>query len=237
MESSLTPDMLRKIALSLDRDSLLNLSRTNKAINDMLYRNPRFWAEKIKRDYPDAIIPTNVLQNLNHDPKLLYEYLSDLNSEFLKVDELPANKDMRDAVLSGGEVRNGIIYWNFDVEADFDTIFDEYVLNEGQHVALPVSFRHIHSYDDSMHDFYKFLETKGYSTCCAGLGDGNLGLPFDIYEKLYNRVKYPVTLKDSLAKHTVNIYDPQGSYVMSGSDFYAYMKSIPHKSASEVCTC
>ena len=45
-------DVLMKLALDLDYNSILNLCRTEKRANEIICKSQTFWRNKLKKEYP-----------------------------------------------------------------------------------------------------------------------------------------------------------------------------------------
>ena len=62
LTSHLPKDLIRLLALELDKKSLINLCTSSKRFNEILCNDSSFWREKLEKDFPRymSIIPKNV---------------------------------------------------------------------------------------------------------------------------------------------------------------------------------
>lgn len=73
----LSRDTLTYIALMLELPEILTLCESSSKINQLLCQKQQFWYNKIKRDYPDKIIDSNL--NYREIYKNLYIYPIEIN--------------------------------------------------------------------------------------------------------------------------------------------------------------
>lgn len=70
----LPPDLLKKYILELSYDDILNLCITNKKFSNIC-KDPYFWRNKIRNDFPDEDIPEIDIENEPYKFKAKYELL------------------------------------------------------------------------------------------------------------------------------------------------------------------
>ena len=143
-------------------------------------------------------------------------------------------------IVRDNDVRNGVICWKLDPLAEFDTILDELVLKEtddglvcGTCVATNASIRSWPDDDtlDAQLDFLEYINKRGYFTEGHGLGDGNFGILFPMYEKLYNNRNPGSSLKQFFegyeGKTLVYIGDKKSW--CTGAEVYKLLKEAKHR--------